>query len=256
MMIPLLCLKNISYQISSKQAPILDNLSLDVYPGQCLVILGANGSGKSSLIKAINGLIQPSKGTISFQGKDLLQIPLHRRSREIVTITQDLNFSTFSDLTVMENCLIALERGRPSTFFGLFSLSHKRQETFIAALLYRYNPKLYDKRHQTVSSLSGGERQLLAFALSLSNDPLILLADEHTSATDPSIGQMLMQMTHTSAEATNRATIITTHNLAYAQQYGHRLVLINRGKIVFDVTGREKQRLAHDELLALYSSHR
>src|SRR3569832_1331055 len=116
MNVPIYSLKKVSFRVEAKEEPILDDVSLDIFPRDFIILLGSNGSGKSSLIKILNGISLPTSGSITYRGKDLLKIPLHKWTREIVTLTQDLNLATFSGLTVLENCLIALHRNKRASF--------------------------------------------------------------------------------------------------------------------------------------------
>jgi putative ABC transport system ATP-binding protein len=244
----LLTFENVSFSVPLKEKPILDGISLSIRSGDFIVILGSNGSGKSSLLKAINGLIAPTSGKILFQGNPL-PASLSKRSRSIATLTQDLNLSTFSQLTVLENCLIALERRRRFSF----SLSVKKERTKIISALSQYSQKLADSIDEPISSLSGGERQMVAFAMSVWNPPSLLLLDEHTSALDPQMDAKLMELTHRFACAKQVTTLMSTHNLDHAL-YGNRLLAMKQGKVVMDVCGPEKELLTREEILKIYSS--
>lgn len=246
---PLLSLTEISLKVSSKEMPILDNLSLNVFPGEFIILLGSNGCGKSSLLKVINGLFSPTSGTLHFEKKNLLLKSLTQRSKSIVTLTQDLNLSTFSDLTVLENCLIALHRNKP-TSFSFFS---KEKQKKIKTYLHSYNPNLAEKLEMDVSTLSGGERQTLALAMNLWTMPSLLLLDEHTSALDPHMAKKLMYLTHQTAKEQQVTTLVATHNLDDALTYGTRLIVMSQGKIILDIPHEEKKKLTPEKLLAVYS---
>ena len=250
MSVPLLSLKKIGLKNPSKEQPILDEVSLDVFPGDFIILLGSNGSGKSSLIKIINGLSQPTAGELLFKGRALLSDSISHRAKEIVTLTQDLNLSTFSQLTVLENCLMAIHRNRRIGF----SVSIKAVLLRIIAHLQKYNPKLCDKLYEPVSILSGGERQTLAFAMSLWNIPNLFLLDEHTSALDSPMAQKLMHLTNQLVNVKKITTIIATHHLDDALQYGNRLIMMNKGRIALDLNLSDKKKLNRETLLALYNT--
>ena len=246
---PLLSLTNIFLKVPSKESPILNDVSLDVFKEEFIILLGSNGSGKSSLLKIINGLFSPTSGHLALLGKDLLQSSLSQRSKSIVTLTQDLNLSTFSDLTILENCLIALHRNKNTSSF----FSSKEEQKKIKTHLHFYNPNLSEKLNTAVSTLSGGERQTIALAMNLWNTPSLLLLDEHTSALDPHMAKKLMHLTHETAKEKKVTTFVATHNLEDALNYGTRLIAMNQGKIVLDVSHEEKKQLTKEKLLALYS---
>lgn len=246
---PLLSLTKVSLKVPSKETPIIHDLSLDVFSGEFIILLGSNGCGKSSLLKIINGLFFPTSGKISFQGENLLELSLPQRSQSIVTLTQDLNLSTFSDLSVLENCLIALQRNKTTSI----SFSSKEEKKKIKDHLHDYNPNLSEKLGVPVSTLSGGERQTLALAMNLWNAPSLLLLDEHTSALDPHMAKKLMSITHETTRKQKITTLMATHNLADALTCGTRLIVMSQGEIVLDVSNEEKRQLTRETLLSLYS---
>ena len=247
---PLLCLANIFLQAPNKESPILNNLSLEVFPGEFIVLVGSNGCGKSSLLRVINGLLHPNSGTLQLEGKNLLSKSLNERSRSIVTLTQDLNLSTFSDLTILENCQIALHRNKKTSF----SFSSKKEEKQIKEHLSAYNPSLSEKLHLPVSNLSGGERQTLGLAMNLWLTPSLLLLDEHTSALDPHMAKKLMKLTSETVIEKKITTLVVTHNLEDALQYGTRLIAMNKGRIIANFPYEEKRKLTHEKLYSLYST--
>ncbi|MGH2638791.1 MAG: ATP-binding cassette domain-containing protein, partial [Rhabdochlamydiaceae bacterium] len=209
----------------------------------------SNGSGKSSLIKVINGLSKPTRGEVVFKGRSLKSSPISERAKEIVTLTQDLNLSTFSHLTVLENCLIALHRNKKISF----SISIKSQQEKIAHFLRQYNSCLCDKLDEPVYALSGGERQTLAFAMSIWSLPQLLLLDEHTSALDPHRARNLMRLTQEVISQNKMTAVVATHNLDDALHYGNRLIAMNKGKIILDLDSEQKNNCTKETLLSAYT---
>ncbi len=246
----LLSLQKITLTLPGKEAPILDDVSLDISLGDFVILLGSNGSGKSSLIRVINGLCIPTSGMMTFFGEDLAAQSLNQRAESIVTLTQDLNLSTFSQLTVLENCLIAIHRKRKVSF----SISVKKEREQIGKYLAFYSNKLAGLLDESVSSLSGGERQTLAFAMSLYETPSLLLLDEHTSALDPAMAVKLMQLTAIITKQRAIPTVMTTHDLDDALRYGNRLVVMRHGKLLYDFKEQEKKDLTYDDLLTFYDA--
>lgn len=244
----LLSLQNILFTVPFKSDPILSGISLDIHPGDFIILLGSNGSGKSSLIQIINGLSSPTSGNILHRGENVTHHSLSTRAKTMVTLTQDLNLSTFTELTIFENCLISLNRNKRTTF----SLSTKKDRKLIADHLAIYNRHLCDKLDEPIASLSGGERQTVAFAMSVWNNPSLLLLDEHTSALDPLMARKLMQLTSDMVCSNHITTLMTTHNLHDALKYGNRLIVMSQGKIVLDVKGTTKELLTMETLLSFY----
>ncbi len=238
----LLTIKNLNLKVPSKEEAILSEISLEVFPGDFIVLLGSNGSGKSSLIKVINGLTKPTLGEISFKGVSLINLSIHKRAKEIVTLTQDLNLTTFSHLTVLENCQVAASRSQKG----------KINREKVGEVLRAYNPNLKDKLDEPVHLLSGGERQTLGLAMSIWCLPPLLLLDEHTSALDPLRARALMQLTHEVISNHQLTSIMTTHNLDDALLYGNRVIALSRGKIILDV--KDKTELTKEKLLSIYQN--
>lgn len=244
----LLALQEIHLKSPSNQRPILEKISLCIHPRDFIILLGSNGSGKSSLIKTINGLSPPTSGGIFLNGQNISNKTIHQRAQSIVTLTQDLNLSTFSQLTVLENCLIAFQRNQKTSF----AISVKQQRMQIYRYLYDYNPQLAKELDKPVQFLSGGERQTLALAMSLYHKPALLLLDEHTSALDPAMAKKVMELTFRITQEFSIPTMMTTHNLHDALSYGNRLIVMHQGQIIHDFNQSEKAGLSMKDLLALF----
>ena len=245
---PLLSLKNIFLKVPERKTPILDDLSLDIFPGEFVVLLGSNGCGKSSLLKVINGLALPSSGTVDLGEQSLLQDSLSKRAKSIITLTQDLTMSTFSDLTLLENCLIALHRNARTAF----SIPSKKEKKKVKLYLEEYAPNLCSKLELPISKLSGGERQTLALIMNLWSSPSLLLLDEHTSALDPIIAKKLMELTEKRVQQQKTTTLITTHNIEDALLYGTRIIAMKQGRVLRDIPYEEKKSLTKEEILSFY----
>lgn len=245
---PILSLQKITHCIATKERPILNNLSLDFFADDFVILLGSNGSGKSSLIKIINGTLFPSQGEILLHNKSILKEPLHKRSKLIATLSQDLALSTFGHLTVLDNCQVALHRRKTPSF----ALPNAQEKENISFYLSNFHPRLKEKLYQKTSSLSGGERQALALAMALWNTPSLLLLDEHTSALDPAMAEKILELTHTKSMKQKIPTIMTTHRIEDALQYGNRVIALNQGQIILDVSKEEKSGLTHEKLRSLY----
>lgn len=204
--------------------PILEGINLEFNSGEFVIVIGTNGSGKSSLFKVIKGHYSLSEGSLTQeQGK-------------LVSLGQDLSKSTFSTLSVLEN----------------MSLATALNESAILRLLEEVNPELILLKRAPVSTLSGGLRQSLALAMSLAQNPNLLLLDEHTSALDPEKASYLMEKTAAFIREKKLTALMTTHQLGDALKYGDRLIALKEGKVILDVKGEEKATLSEENLLALY----
>ena len=214
----------ISYKVPSMERKILDNISITLQKGDFLIILGSNGSGKSSLINCLNGQLKPQSGSITVDGP-------------ISTLQQNITSSTFKNLSVLENCYLAKKQSK---------------EEIIKTLSF-FHPDLPKKLYTAVEKLSGGQRQCLALALSAMQKPTLLLLDEHTSALDPINAEKIMQITNNLHQENKSLTIaMTTHNLDDALTYGNRLIGMQQGKCIFEVNHQDKNQLTKKDLLKFY----
>jgi len=242
----LLELENIFLEIPKCDAPILNRINYTVYAGDFIVILGSNGSGKSSLLKLIDGRYSATAGQIVLDGKLLRNYSSKKSSRAIKTLTQNCHDALFISMTVLENYLLVKQQYEPK----LFSLQNKRERKFFQEYLAQFNVKLSDKMDQVVANLSGGEKQALALALIMLYPPRILLLDEHTSALDPSSAENLMRLTDKMIKQQHMTCLLTTHDLAIAEQYGNRIVALKNGRVHQQIEREEKIQANQALLLA------
>lgn len=222
---PLLAIHHMSLNIPGVEKAILSDISYEVTQGDFIIILGSNGSGKSSLMKCIDGRYHPTHGKITLQ-----------KNISIATITQQSNESLFPSLTLLEH-------------FLLIKKNHESAE-FFAKHLAAFNDNLPAKLHQTVDQLSGGEKQALILALTFLYPPNILLLDEHTSALDPKSAEKLMEITHSMIIKHHITCLMTTHDLDIAHRYGNRVLALGKGKVIQTIDSAEKLALKQNDLLA------
>lgn len=236
---PLLSLKKISLKLSQLSEPILSHINYDIYPNDFILILGANGSGKSSLLKLIHRQYMPTDGQIDFKNESIKKISLRHFHQSVGFLTQNYHESLFIELTVLENYLL----------FSRKNNTEKNRNHFVEHL-NQFNPKLITKLNQTVDALSGGEKQAIALALRLIYPPQILLLDEHTSALDPKTAEHIMQLTNRMIKKYQITCLLTTHNMQFAETYGNRILALNQGKIHKMIDRDRGQFVSSKELLA------
>ncbi len=242
---PLCVIENIKLEFASAERPILNCVNYSINSGDRIILLGGNGSGKSSLLKLLNRTYQPGSGKIYLGGQDLQKISLKELSQRVVTVTQDLRDSLFYNLTVLENCLLWETRFQNISF----KISQKEAKRFYQHYLTEFHAQLPGKMDVCVAALSGGERQSLVLALCLKHPPELLLLDEHTSALDPKIAANLIRYTEKILTEKNITCILTTHNLDIALKYGNRLLALAEGRIRLQADGEEKARLTQEQIL-------
>lgn len=244
----LLSIRNASLKLPLMERPILEDINLNLNAGDFLIVLGGNGSGKSSLIRLLNQRFALSSGTLQFNQNDLSTLNHAHFSQSVVTIDQDPANALFFELTVIENCLLTESRYKPSqSSMTKFSMQSERK--FYATYLQDFHSSLSFHLDTPVHFLSGGEKQALILALAVLEPPKLLLLDEHTSALDPHQAQRMMECTQRMIQQHNMTALMTTHHLDHALEYGDRLIALKDGKIIFEANYDAKQQLTRQDLL-------
>lgn len=225
---------------------LFDNFSFSVKKGEFISVIGSNGSGKTTLLNLICGTAQPDEGKIIFKGNDITRLPEYKRAANIGRVLQDPRLGTCGNLTILENMALADNKNKP---YGLgFSVNKKRTD-YYRELLTDCGMGLENRMSVPVGSLSGGQRQALALIISAMTDIDLLILDEHTAALDPKSSETLMQITDKIVKEKNLTTVMVTHNLRFAVEYGNRLVMMHEGNSVLDLSGEEKINASVDTLL-------
>ncbi|MCL5951583.1 MAG: ATP-binding cassette domain-containing protein [Chloroflexi bacterium] len=225
----------------------LTGLNLKLAPSEYVTVIGPNGAGKSTLVNVLAGSVPVNEGEIFLGGKDVTRLPDYRRAQWIARVFQDPAVGTCEGLSVIENAALLSRRGRNRSPFK-FALTRDHTESF-RALLAEYGRDLQHRLKQDVSRLSGGQRQLLAVIMAVAERPEVLLLDEHTSALDPEMAELVMRRTDDLVREQHVTTIMVTHNMRWAARFGDRLLIMSRGRIAADITREEKVRLAEDGLI-------
>lgn len=236
----MLKIKNLQLKIAGAEKPILNNVNYEVHAGDFVVLLGSNGSGKSSLLKVIAGSIKATQGFVQFEGKNSSTYSKKAYGAFVKTVTQNCDESLFTSLTVFEN--YRLLEGAAFT-----SISKARH--FLTHYLSSFNVNLSAKLDQVVSELSGGEKQALVLAFVFLHPPKLLLLDEHTSALDPKIGAELMELTKTLLKKYRMTCLLTTHDLKTACEYGNRILVLKAGSIIGEIEKDHQKPLDETFLL-------
>ena len=226
---------------------VLNDLSLNVEKGDFITIIGANGAGKSTLLNAIAGSFIADSGTITMAGCDITLMPEHIRAKHIGRLFQDPMRGTAPGMTIEENLALASGRG------GWLSHLSRADKAALRDRVAMLNMGLEDRMQQPVGLLSGGQRQALTLMMATINPPMLLLLDEHTAALDPKTAAKVLELSDRFVAEGNLTTLMVTHNMKDAIAHGNRLIMMNAGKIVFDVSGEEKKRLTVDDLLHAFT---
>lgn len=230
---------------------LFNDFSLTMPDGQFLCVVGSNGSGKTSLLNIICGSIPIDEGQILIGGENITRMPEHRRHRRIGRVYQDPSRGTCPSMTILENMSMADNKGKP---FNLMPCVNRRKTEEYRALLAQLGLGLEDKMGVKVGSLSGGQRQAMALLMSTMTPIEFLILDEHTAALDPKTAEIIMQLTGKIVAQKKLTTIMVTHNLRYAVEYGDRLVMMHQGRLELDVSGQARKALRVDDLLAKFNA--
>ena len=229
----------------------LGGLSLTLNDGDFVTVIGGNGAGKSTMLNAVSGVWELDSGHIYIDDVDVTHMPEYKRARFVGRVFQDPMMGTAADMEIQENLALALRRGKKR---GLrWGISKAERERFREELKI-LGLGLEDRMTNKVGLLSGGQRQALTLLMATIQKPKILLLDEHTAALDPKTARNVLELSDELIRTNHLTTIMITHNMNDAIKYGNRLVMMNNGKIIFDVSGEEKQKLTIEQLLAMFSS--
>ncbi len=224
----------------------LKGISLLVNDGDFITIIGSNGAGKSTLFNAISGVFYTDAGRIELDGEDITMMPEHKRARKIGRLFQDPMLGSAPGMTVEEN--LALAAGSGSWLSGI---SRKDKQIFRDRLAM-LDMGLEDRMKQPVGLLSGGQRQALTLMMATINPPSLLLLDEHTAALDPATAEKVLKITKEVVAKEKITCLMITHNLESALSFGNRTIMMDSGRIVFDISGEERRGLSVDDLLLAF----
>ena len=207
----------------------LNGVSLQMEAGDFATIVGSNGAGKSTLFNAITGGFIADEGSILLGGQDITFAPEHQRSKVIGHLFQD-----------------PLKGTAPNAIFSRISRKDKALFREKLALL---DMGLEDRMKQPVGLLSGGQRQALTLLMATLVTPKLLLLDEHTAALDPATAEKVLALTKSIVAEKKITCLMVTHNMHQALELGNRTLMMDAGRIVFDVKGAARSKMTVDDLL-------
>ena len=230
---------------------LFEDFNLTIRDHEFVSVVGSNGSGKTSLLNIICGSIPLDEGTIRIGNEDITKMAEYKRQRRIGRVYQNPAMGTCPSMTIAENMALADNKGK---FFNLRPGKNKQRIDFYRESLRTLGLGLEDKMDVKLGVLSGGQRQAMALLMSTMTPIEFLILDEHTAALDPKTADIIMELTGKIVAEKHLTTIMVTHNLRFAVEYGDRLLMMHQGHAVMDKKGEEKANTKVDDILDMFNA--
>ncbi len=238
---------------TANEVRALDAVDLALARGSFTVVLGTNGSGKSSLLNAVAGSLALAGGRVWLDGREMTHWPEHRRARLIGRVFQNPFTGTAADLSLAENLVLAARRGGQRWLRRALGRDSRRA---IRQTVARLGMGLEDRLDTPIGLLSGGQRQALTVLMATIVRPTLLLLDEHTAALDPRSLEQVIRLTQEVITEGGLTTLMVTHSMTQAVQLGERVLVMHRGRMVHDIAEVRRRRLTENDLLQLFDQLR
>ena len=233
------------------ESRLFTDFNLTVEQGEFVSVVGSNGSGKTTTLNIICGSIPSDSGRVWIEERDITRLKEYQRAKFIGRVYQNPSMGTCPSMNILENMSLADNKGKP---FNLLPGINKKRVDYYREQLSRLRLGLEDKLYVKVGNLSGGQRQAMALLMSTMTPLDFLILDEHTAALDPKTSEIIMELTDEIVREKKLTTIMVTHNLRHAVEYGSRLVMMHEGGIIMDQSGAEKAKTRMEDLLAIFNS--
>jgi putative ABC transport system ATP-binding protein len=231
----------------------LRGMSLEIPSGQFVTVIGSNGAGKSTFLNAVSGEQKIDSGSIEIDGIDMTRQPVWARARHVARVFQDPLAGTCEDLTIEENMALAKMRGRRR---GLsFAVKPALREEFRAQLA-TLGLGLENRLSDRIGLLSGGQRQAVSLLMAALQPSRLLLLDEHTAALDPRTAAFVLEQTVRIVAEHKLTTMMVTHSMRQALDVGQRTVMLHQGRVVLDVSDKEREGMDVHHLLEMFEKVR
>ena len=228
------------------ESVLFTDFNLTINDNDFISVIGSNGSGKTTMLNLLCGSLSPDQGQIIKDGKDITRMKEFKRSEFISRVYQDPSKGSCPSFSILENIALADNKGKAYDLrFGIKKSKIDEYKTLLESLKLGLENRIYDK----VGSLSGGQRQALAMLTSTMTPTSLMILDEHTAALDPRTADNIMELTNRIVHEKKLTTLMVTHNLKFALQYGNRILMMHQGHAILDVAGEEKKNLPLSDIL-------
>ena len=225
----------------------LTNVSLHLDEGDFVTVIGGNGAGKSTLLNAVAGVWPVDSGSISIGGVDVTAKPEYKRAGLIGRVFRPMMGQRYYG---MMKPALALRRGkRAGLCWGITKAEKERYHEELKILGLGLEERMTSK----VGLLSGGQRQALTLLMASLQKPKLLLLDEHTAALDPATAKKVLELSDKIINDNHLTAMMITHNMTDAIRHGNRLIMMNEGRIILDISGEEKKSLTKADLLQKFA---
>lgn len=228
----------------------VDSIDLTIQPAEFVIILGTNGSGKSTLLNLLAGSFAPTAGSIFFDQREITSLKEFQRSAFIARLFQNPLAGTASELSIIDNFRLAALR---STSRKLILGNTKSFEEKVKHKVSLLQLGLEEKLHQPIGSLSGGQRQALTLLMATMDNMQLLLMDEPTSALDPRSAERVMELASRFIKKLGISAIMVTHSLKEAHRYGNRIIQMDQGRIIKDLSDSEKKQISLQQMIEWFA---
>lgn len=251
----ILVLENVNkkfFEGTPDEKHVLRNLSLTIDKGDFITIIGSNGAGKSTLFNVISGTYDVTDGKVLYKNKNITKMKEYIKAQFIGRIFQNPLLGTSGDMALEDNMILCRSKGFK---LPVISLNKKIRKEF-AEHVSRLNMGLEDRLADNVGLFSGGQRQALTLLMTAMSHPELVLLDEHTAALDPDNSNRVMELTLKLREEYGLTMMMITHNMQHAIKYGNRLIMMDNGEIILDISEEEKKNLTVEALMEKFKAIR
>lgn len=223
----------------------LSSINLNIKEGDFITIIGSNGAGKSTLFNLVAGTITPSQGSIYLNDRNITREPEFKRARYIGRIFQNPLLGTASNMSLEDNMMITYRKG----FKWLRRSLNQAMRKYFHSELVQLKMGLENRMKENLVMFSGGQRQALTLLMMVLSKPALIMLDEHTAALDPKNAQIVLELTDKFIKEYKLTSMMITHNMSHAIEYGNRLLMMDKGEIIFDIEGEAKKALTVEKLI-------